>query len=66
MKKAKRPQKQSKSKKVDNNMTPTNLHAEEQSELTEIQSDQTKSDNSTIREQTIALKTPKNQILLML
>ena len=66
MKKAKRPQKQSESKKVDNNMTPTNLHAEEQSELTEIQSDQTKSDNSTIREQTIALKTPKNQILLML
>ena len=28
-KKAKRPQKQSKSKKVDNNITPTNLHAEE-------------------------------------
>ena len=45
-KKAKRPQKQSKSKKVDNNITPTNLHAEEQSEFTEIQSDQTKSDNS--------------------
>ena len=40
-KKAKRPQKQSKSKKVDNNITPTNLHAEEQSEFTELQSDQT-------------------------
>ena len=45
-KKAKRPQKQSKSDKVDNNITPTNLHAEEQSEFTEIQSDQTKCDNS--------------------
>ena len=45
-KKAKRLQKQSKSKKVDNSITPTNLHAEEQSEFTEIQSDQTKSDNS--------------------
>ena len=45
-KKAKRPQKQSKSKKVDNNITPTNLHAEEQSEFTEIQSDHRKSDNS--------------------
>ena len=45
--KAKRSQKQSKSKKVDNNgITPTNLHAEEQSEFTEIQPDQTKSDNS--------------------
>ena len=31
---------------MDNNITPTNLHAEEQSEFTEIQSDQTKSDNS--------------------
>ena len=44
--KAKRSQKQSKSKKVDKNITPTNLHAEEQSEFTEIQPDQTKSDNS--------------------